>query len=100
MAEVIGTVASVITLATLLKSSIEAFNLIQSARRQELDLRKLKLRLDVEKYRLSIWGEAMGLMKKPGSDMTSAPMSSCPFLGVVKDILQMIASLFNDTHKI
>lgn len=99
MAEVVGTVASIITIVGLLKSSVEAFDLIQAGRRQESDLRKLKLRLDVEKYRLSVWGEAMGLMK-PESDIETAPISSCPFQHVIKDILQMIVSLFTDTQKI
>lgn len=99
MAEIVATVASVITLASLLKSSVAAFDVIQAGRRQEFDLRKLKLRLDIEKYRLRVWGEAMGLMK-PESDMTAAPIFSCPFQDVVKDILQMILSLFNDSQKI
>jgi Prion-inhibition and propagation/SLA1 homology domain 1, SHD1 len=87
MAEI---VTSVIILASLLKLSVEAFDFIQAGRRQESDLKKLKLRLDVEKYRLSVWGEAMGLME-PEFDTES---------DVVKDILQMIVSLFNDTHEI
>jgi Prion-inhibition and propagation len=99
MAEIVGTVVSIITLASLLKLCVEAFDLIQAGRRQEFDLKKLKLRLDVEKYRLLVWGEAMGLMK-PKSDIEFALLSPCPFQDVVKDILQMMVSLFNDTHKI
>lgn len=56
MAEVLGAVASGITLAALFKACIDAFELIQVGRHQDVDYRKLKLRLNVERCRLFVWG--------------------------------------------
>jgi hypothetical protein len=61
MAEIIGLVASGMTIAGLFKICVEAFDLIQTGRHQELDVKKLTLRLNIEKCRLYTWGQVMGL---------------------------------------
>lgn len=96
MAEILGAVASGATLAVLFKSCIEAFDLIQTSRHQENDLRKLRLRLNIEKCRLYIWGELMGLVDDPESNLKR---SVC-FPDVVQDILQTLLELFHDSGKI
>ena len=99
MAEVIAAIASGITLASLFKACIEAFDLIQTGRHQEADFKKLKLRLDIEKCRLYIWGEALGL-----TDSTEArperPIDRLRFLEVVRKILELVIQLFHDSQKI
>jgi hypothetical protein len=55
MAEVIGTIASALTIAALFKTCIEAFDLVRASQRQESELRKLSLRLNIEKSRLYTW---------------------------------------------
>ena len=55
MAELIGLLASGITLAGLFKTCLDAIDLIQTAQQQELDLKKLVLKLNIEKCRLYAW---------------------------------------------
>lgn len=97
MAEVIGTIASVVTLAALFKSCIEAFDIIQTAHNQELDIRKLVLKLNLEKCRLYTWGEAMGLM----TDQEEQPVTAtCPFQDILMETLEMLLQLFDDTERL
>jgi hypothetical protein len=99
MAELLGAIASGITLAALFKACIEAFDLIQTSRHQEVDLKKLKLRLNIEKCRLYIWGEFMGL-----TDTADAAeerlIDKFRFPEVVREILEVVFQLFHDSHKI
>lgn len=69
MAEILGTVASAMTVASLLKLYLEAFEAIQVGRRQGLDYEKLSVRLNIERPRLYTWGEAMALSDE---DLTSS----------------------------
>lgn len=98
MAEVLGTVASGITLAALFKLCIEAFDLIQTFHNQALDLQKLTLRLNIEKCRLYTWGEAMGLTAP--ADNGRRPLESFDFKTLVQETLEMLLRLFSDTSKI
>lgn len=52
MAEILGTVASGVTLAGLLKICLEAFDLIRVGRSQGIDYEKLVLRLNIQRARL------------------------------------------------
>ncbi|KAL9037267.1 MAG: hypothetical protein Q9214_005774 [Letrouitia sp. 1 TL-2023] len=90
--ETVGLVASVVTLAALFKASIEAFDLVQTSRNQEIDFNKLRLRLNIERCRLCIWGESMGLNDTVDADIR--------FPKVVQEILEHIIHLFHDSHKI
>jgi hypothetical protein len=101
MAELIGLLASGITLAGLFKTCLDAIDLIQTAQQQELDLKKLVLKLNIEKCRLYAWGEAMGLTT-PSSAGYSRPLDSCPnhIRDLVKDTLGMTLQLFTDSHKL
>ena len=101
MAEVVGIIASGITLAAMFKTCLDVIDLIQTVHHQELDLKKLVLKLSIEKCRLYAWGEAMGLTEPP---RTSAPraLDSHPdhVQALVRDTLDMIAQLFIDTCKL
>ena len=98
MAEVLGAVASGLTVAGLFKVCIEAFDLIQIARNQDTDLQKLILRLNIERCRLYVWGEALGLTA-PQNPCQTRPLESSQFHGLVCDTLQAILATFRDTHK-
>ncbi|KAL9616564.1 MAG: hypothetical protein Q9160_008585 [Pyrenula sp. 1 TL-2023] len=98
MAEVIGALASSLTIATLFKVCIEAFDLIQIARHQDTDLQNLALRFNIEKCRLYIWGEAMGLTTPPQPGYTR-PLESLPFQELVRNTLQVILEILQDTQK-
>jgi hypothetical protein len=100
MAEaIIGAIASGMTIAGLFKICVEAFDLIQTGRHQELDLKKLTLRLNIEKCRLYTWGQAMGLTEST-SENQQRPLDLCQFSHLVKETLEVIFQLFNDSHKI
>jgi hypothetical protein len=99
MAEIIGLVASGMTIAGLFKTCVEAFDLIQTYRHQELDLKKLTLRLNIEKCRLYTWGQAMGLTETISQNQ-QRPLDLCQFQDLVTETLEIIFQLFNDTHKI
>jgi len=99
MAEIIGVIASGITLAALFKTCIEAFDIIQTGHNQELDLRKLVLRLSIEKCRLFTWGESMGLTNASDDAETNAS-ASCQFREVMMETLQTIFQLFSDSKKL
>jgi len=83
MAEILGAVASGVTLASLFKVCFEAFDLIQTARNRDADLQKLALRFNIEKCRLYVWGEAMGLTSPPVPGQTS-PLDSFQFQDLVR----------------
>jgi hypothetical protein len=99
MAEVIGTIASALTIAALFKMCIEAFDLIRASQRQEADLRKLSLRLEIEKCRLYTWGEEMGLTRPEGKG-NPRPLESHQFQDIVKEALDTIIDIFHDSQKI
>ena len=82
MAELIGTVASSVTLVALFKAGLEAFDLIQTARHQDLDLKKLTLKLNIEKCRLYLWGETMGLTAA-GVASQPSPLERRPKISVL-----------------
>ena len=100
MAEVVGVLASGFTLAGLFKVCLDAIDLIQTAQHQELDLKKLLLKLNIEKCRLYTWGEEMGLTAAPVVGKPR-PLDSCPdhVQDLVKDTLDMIIQLFTDSKE-
>ncbi|KAF2094712.1 hypothetical protein NA57DRAFT_79883 [Rhizodiscina lignyota] len=99
MAEVIGAIASGITLATLFKSCLDAFDLFQTGRNIDTDLKRLVVRLNIEKCRLYTWGEAMGLIVTPPTGQVRLPDSS-PHQDLVKEALEEILQLLSDSSKI
>ncbi|KAL9620740.1 MAG: hypothetical protein Q9160_004753 [Pyrenula sp. 1 TL-2023] len=100
MAEVLGAIASGVTLAALFKACVEAFDLIQASRNQEVDFKKLKLRLHIEKCRLYIWGDSMGLTDDTAHPNRIRLIDEFRFPEVVREILEVIFQLFNDSFKI
>ncbi|ERF73038.1 hypothetical protein EPUS_08602 [Endocarpon pusillum Z07020] len=99
MAEVVGTIASAVTLAALFKLCVEAFDVIHTAQKQAIDLKKLTLKLNIEKCRLYTWGEAMGLtaVVRPSARQ---PLDSCPYAEIVHEILELILDMFGDSQKL
>lgn len=96
-----GTIASAVTLAALFKLCIEAFDAIHTASNQALDLRKLGLKLKIEKCRLYIWGEAMGFtLTHEDHDEAAKPFDACPYPELVQETLSLILDLFQDSQKL
>jgi hypothetical protein len=98
MAEAVGFPASGFTLVSLFKVCLDAIDLIQTAQHQELDVKKLLLKLKIEKCRLYTWAEGIGLTTAPVASKPR-PLDSCPnhVQDLVKDTLDMIIQLSTDT---
>jgi hypothetical protein len=99
MAEILGTVASVISIAGLFTQCLNAVALISAAKRTDKDLRKLTIKLSIERCRLYTWGETLGLtMPDSDSKTTLAALEKAQFATLVKDTLEMILELFENTE--
>ncbi len=99
MAEVVGLVASAISIAGLFNACIEVFEVIKAAQSQELDFQKAILKLNIEKCRLYTWGETMGLTMPSGTSRPR-PLDTFRSRALIADILQMLLRLFGDTDKL
>lgn len=64
MAEVIGALASGITIAALLKTCLDAFDLIYAAKNHDRELKRLVVKLNLEKCKLLAWGQSLGVVDK------------------------------------
>ncbi|KAL7911958.1 prion-inhibition and propagation domain-containing protein [Trichoderma velutinum] len=99
MAEVIGTIASVLTLVGLLEGCIDACELIRAARNQEKDLEKLDLKLALEQCRLKSWGKSMGLIRE-ADDSRRSLLEHFEFCAVVQRALELIVELLTDSERL
>ncbi|KKP06040.1 hypothetical protein THAR02_01821 [Trichoderma harzianum] len=99
MAEVIGTIASVLTLVGLLKGCIDACELIRAAKNHEKDLEKLDLKLALEQCRLRSWGKSMGLIREAGEDRPSL-LEHFEDRAVVQQALKFIMELLTDSERL
>ena len=99
MAEIVGTVASAVTLAALFKLCVEAFDVIHTAQNQAVDLKKLTLKLNIEKCRLYTWGQAMGLTSISETRKRKS-IDLCPFPELVQETLDYILDIFKDSQKL
>ena len=97
--EIVGTVASAVTLAALFKLCIEAFDMIRAAQNQALDLKKLNLKLNIEKCRLYTWGEAMGFTSTMAEESLEA-LELYPHADLIQETLNFILSMFKDSQKL
>lgn len=96
MAEIIRATASVITLASLFKGCIDAFDLFKCAKNQDIDMKKLNLKLTIERCRLLVWGQSMGLTTNP--EITQGLLSGCEFADIIDESLQLIIQLLTDSE--
>jgi hypothetical protein len=93
MAELIGIVASGLTIAAVFKTCIDSFDLILAHRKQDVEHRKLHLKLTIEKCRMYCWGVRVGIIDGNGND-TSAALDEYQFKEVVCKGLETIRGLF------
>ena len=92
MAEVLGAMASGMTLASVFKSCLEAFELLQAAKKTDLDLKRLIVRLNIEQCPLYTWGEVMGLTASQTSGHRS-PLQAAPSHQLVREALEVVMQL-------
>lgn len=95
MAEIMGTVASALTLAGLFKLCIESFDVIHTVQTQGTDLQKLSLKLRIEKCRLYTWGKTMGLTAD--TTIKKSPLDLCAYSELVYETMTLILDMFEDS---
>ncbi|KAI0004387.1 prion-inhibition and propagation-domain-containing protein [Xylariaceae sp. FL0662B] len=94
--EILGAVASAITLAALFKHAVEAFEIIDLYHNQDDDFKTLQLQLQMEQCRLYVWGENMGLTDSSRPNL----LEGWRFEYLVVQLLHHIVRLFNDAYVI
>ena len=104
MAEIIGVIASGVTLAGLFASCIEVFSVIEMHRNAAAEHSVLSVQLKIKQCRLYTWGMTMGLTKPPEEHPNNynpaSHLTGTPFVNVVHDILNSIFMLFKNTSQI
>ena len=98
--EIVGTAASAVTLAALFKLCIQAFDVIHAAQHQALDLKKMTVKLNIEKCRLYTWGEAMGFTSVMRSEERLEALGLLAHSDLIQEIFGLILSMFEDSRKL
>jgi hypothetical protein len=88
-----------LTLAEVFNGCLHAFDLFQVTQAKDTDLKRLLVRLNIERCRLYTWGEAMWLTKPPGSK-NNVPLETATCRNLVKDTLDAMMQLLQDSEKI
>lgn len=97
--EVLGAVASGLTLAALFKHTLHVWELIQLYRTCDTDFDKLRLQFELEKCRLYNWGSEMGLCAD-GSDMRPNILQGWRSEALINSCLRQIIDLLSDAQRI
>ena len=88
-----------IGIASLFSTCIECFEYFKAAQSLGDDLKILLVKLDIEKTRLLIWGNAVGILRVDDSER--APDLRDPAkVAVITKCLELIKALFSDTEKL
>jgi hypothetical protein len=94
MAEVLGAVASTLTLAGVFSNCIHAFEAFYIARERKSELRTLFLQFKLQEARLWTWGRALGWVSSV--DRASAPTIPAECEAVIQATLQRLFELITD----
>ena len=95
MAEVIGITASAITLASLFSTCIDCFDYFKAAQAFKEDADLLLVKLDLEKARLLIWGNNVGILDGRRS-ASIQPLDNLDRTLIVERCLESIKALLTD----
>src|ERR1700750_2439068 len=99
MAEIVGTMASVMTLASIFKVCIEGFDLIKAALHHDAEVKKLILKLKVERCRLLIWGQSVGLVAS-SANIDRSLLDDCSFADIIREVLEYLVQLFQNSNNL
>lgn len=88
-----------IGIASLFSTYIECFEYFKAAQSLAEDLKILLVKLDIEKTRLLIWGNAVGILKTEASERASELQDPAK-AEVITGCLERIKELFSDTDKL
>jgi hypothetical protein len=96
--EPVSLTIGVVALASLFSTCIECFDYFKAGQALEEDFELLLVKLDVEKTRLLIWGNAVGVLKPEGEGRV-ADLNNSQKAKVIGRCLDKIKSLLSDTDK-
>lgn len=96
--EPVSLTMSVVALASLFSTCIECFDYFKAGQALEEDLELLLVKLDVEKTRLLIWGNAVGVLKPEGEGRVPE-LNNIQKTELVVRCLESIKSLLSDTDE-
>jgi len=96
--EPVSLTIGVVALASLFSTCIECFDYFKAGQHLEEDLQVLLVKLDLEKTRLLIWGNAHGIMKAD-DEGRAVELSQAPKAELIGKCLERIQSLLSDTVK-
>ncbi len=99
MAEAAGLTVGAIALASLFTTCVQCFDCVQLTRTYGRDHELLITKLEVEKTRLLIWGDAVGIFDTQGSNRDAR--LDCPHIQpILERTLNCILLIFTDTEKL
>lgn len=96
--EPVSLTIGVVALASLFSTCIECFDYFKAGQTLEEDFELLLVKLDVEKTRLLIWGNAVGVLKPDGEGRVPE-LSNAQKTELIGRCLESIKSLLSDTDK-
>jgi hypothetical protein len=96
--EPVSLTIGVVALASLFSTCIECFDYFKAGQALEEDFELLLVKLDVEKTRLLIWGNAVGVLKPEGEGRV-ADLNNSQKAELIGRCLDSIKSLLSDTDK-
>ncbi|KAJ6032230.1 hypothetical protein N7540_002962 [Penicillium herquei] len=96
MPDPLSITTSALTLAGLFKLCIQAFEFVQIAKNQAVDVEKLTLKFTIEKCRLLTWGQQIGLSSL--SPDASSPLDESQFRDVIQKTLRFILGLLDNAE--
>jgi hypothetical protein len=89
---------SVVARASLFRTRVECFDDFKAGQECKEDLEPRRVKLDVEKTRLLIWGNAVGILM-PEGDGRVPELDNPPKMDLVERCLERIKSLLADTDE-
>ncbi|KAI9812045.1 MAG: hypothetical protein M1827_004938 [Pycnora praestabilis] len=93
----VGFTVSILALAGLFSTCVECWQYIDSARSHGRDYELLTTKLDVEKTRLLIWGDMIGIFRTT-ADGRNKVLDSPEVARVIERILNCIITVFTDSQ--
>jgi hypothetical protein len=96
--EPVSLTIGVVALASLFSTCIECFDYFKAGQALEEDFELLLVKLDVEKTRLLIWDNAVGVLKPQGKGRV-AKLNNSQKAELIERCLASIKSLLSDTDK-
>jgi hypothetical protein len=97
--EPVSLTIGVVALASLFSTCVECFEYFNSAKDLEEDFEVLLVKLDLEKTRLLIWGNAVGVLKADGEGRI-IELNDAQRVELISRCLESMKNLLSDTDKL